>query len=387
MVHCNDPSALRGFLAIDDIRLYPWSRVLIFLRFPPFFFAVRFSGPATYDKLEKTMIMFKLQPRILWCTVLAFGVGLFSTITVFSQKENLGPVSYSAPVGFTKSSKENIIVFSKYDQASGRFCTITLYGATPGTGSPRTDFVREWKNLVAGPFNGEAEPKTETQSSDDWIVTAGGSAVEFNGVKALAFLTVLSGSGRTVSILGLFNDEAYLSDLAAFGSSLDIEKQKELPMTTAASPPQVQNGRLVIPPLTRQLTVAELAGEWGEDAQRISTIYVDRSSGVYAGSDSLSFKSKMTITRNGGYASDFFAIRNGQKIIDNTTGTVRINGRVFSITQKNTVKYVIRGWLELPNMTIWVVCGPWYDNDTIPEAIFSNPEQGANLNKTWVRKK
>jgi hypothetical protein len=50
-------------------------------------------------------------------------------------------------------------------------------------------------------------------------------------------------------------------------------------------------------------------------------------------------------------------------------------------------KYVIRGWLELPDMTILEVCGPWYNDDVIPAEIFSNPNQGANLNSKWVRKK
>jgi hypothetical protein len=33
------------------------------------------------------------------------------------------------------------------------------------------------------------------------------------------------------------------------------------------------------------------------------------------------------------------------------------------------------------------VCGPWYDDQAIPAEIFSNPNQGANLNSRWVRKK
>jgi hypothetical protein len=45
------------------------------------------------------------------------------------------------------------------------------------------------------------------------------------------------------------------------------------------------------------------------------------------------------------------------------------------------------GWLELPDMTILEVCGPWYSDQEIPSEIFTNPDQGANLNSRWVRKK
>ena len=95
----------------------------------------------------------------------------------------------------------------------------------------------------------------------------------------------------------------------------------------------------------------------------------------------------MTITAAGGYYNDFYAIQNGKMIKDKTAGSVAINGRVISIRQNNTAKYVIRGWLELPDMTIFEVCGPWYGDDVIPQEIFNNPNQGANLNKKWVRKK
>jgi hypothetical protein len=74
-------------------------------------------------------------------------------------------------------------------------------------------------------------------------------------------------------------------------------------------------------------------------------------------------------------------------IKEKTDGSVSINGRVLMIKNRNLSKYVIRGWLELPNMTIMEVCGPWYNDDVIPNEIFTNPAQGANLDKKWARKK
>jgi hypothetical protein len=230
-----------------------------------------------------------------------------------------------------------------------------------------------------------ANPTTETETADGWTVTAGGSEVEFQGGKAVAFLTVVSGSGKTVSVLGVFNDHAYLGTLTAFVSGVDVDKAVAA-TPAATTPPSQNNGKVVIPPPSRQITVADLVGEWGETAG-FSTTYVDRYTGAYAGTDSLHFRSTSKIARGGGYTNDFFAIRNGKKIIDKTTGSVSIAGSVLSIRQHNTAKYVIRGWLELPDMTIMTVCGPWYDDSVIPAEIFSNPEQGANLNKNWIRKK
>ncbi len=305
---------------------------------------------------------------------------------VFGQTEKLGTVQYKAPAGWTKTSKvENVLAYSTVDQATGRFCIITLYGATPGAGDPQSDFRREWKNLVIDTLGAAANPKTETQADDGWTATAGGAVVDFQGSKAAAFLTVLSGHGRTVSVLGVFNNESYLSELTAFVSSLKIDKSAPAPQPAAASIP-TQDGKVIIPMPSRQLTVADLIGEWAETAG-FSTTYVDRYTGAYAGTDSLHYRTTMKIGRGGAYTNDFFAIQNGKKIIDKTSGTIAIVGRVLSVKEGNTARYVIRGWLDLPGMTVLKICGPWYGDSVIPEEIFTNPDQGANLNKNWIRKK
>jgi hypothetical protein len=315
--------------------------------------------------------------------------GLFVPQAAFSQTEKLGIVQFTPPSGMAKTVKENVIAFSELNQTTGMYCIITLYGATPGTGSAQSDFKREWNNLVVKTLDkAEASPTTETSTADGWTVLAGGSAVESGAGKAAAFLTVISGFGKTISILAVFNDPAYVKQVDTFISGIDLDKPSAPPnVTNAQADPSYVNGKLVIPLPSRQLTIADLVGEWGEDAQRISTTYVYRSSGNYAGTDSLAYRSKMSFTRNGGYLNDFFAIRNGQKEIDKSIGTFAIINRVLSIKHKGTAKYVIRGWLELPDMTILKVCGPWFDDGEIPERVFNDPEYGVNLEKIWVRKK
>ncbi|MGQ0543486.1 MAG: hypothetical protein ACT4O9_16845 [Blastocatellia bacterium] len=45
-------------------------------------------------------------------------------------------------------------------------------------------------------------------------------------------------------------------------------------------------------------------------------------------------------------------------IKEKTSGSFAITGRIMVIKQSNIAKYVIRGWLELPDMTILEICGP-----------------------------
>jgi hypothetical protein len=310
---------------------------------------------------------------------------LFIQQTAFGQTEKLGIISYTSPKGWTKTTNENVVGFSEVDQTTGRFCIITVYGEMASTGNPTTDFTSMWSNLAVKNLNAKANPETDTQQEDGWTIIAGASAVDSEGIKGAAFLTVISGFGKIVSVLAVFNDPSYMDKIAAFVAGMDLDKTTA-PATTAVNQPTYDaNGKLIVPLPTRQLTVADFEGEWGEDAKRLSTTYVYRSSGNYAGSDNLTFRSKMTITKNGGYINDFFAIQNGKKIIDKTNGSISVNGQVFSITQADTQKFVIRGWLELPDMTIMILCGPLYDKDIARH--IENPEQGGNLNNTWVRKK
>ena len=315
--------------------------------------------------------------------------------TAFSQTENLGAIKFTPPQGWTRTAKENVVTFSEIDQKNGKFCTITLYGATASTGNPQADFSREWQNLVVKAFGADPKPETASEPDNGWVAIAGGAPIDLQGTKAFAFLTVASGFGKTVSVLGLLNDNSYLSVLQSFMTGMDIDKTATVatpantaPVATAqvTTAPRTENGRLVIPPPARQLTVGDLAGQWGEN-DGINTRYVDRQTGAYAGFDSLHFTNKMTITAQGGFYNDFFAIQNGKKIKENTSGTIAISGRILMIKEGNLKKYVIRGWLELPDMTILEICGPWYGDDVIPAEIFSNPNQGANLNSRWVRKK
>ncbi|MGH9901084.1 MAG: OB-fold protein [Pyrinomonadaceae bacterium] len=166
--------------------------------------------------------------------------GLFVPPTAFCQTEKLGIVNYTPPEGWKKTPRENIVAFSELNETTGAFCIITLYGATPGTGNPNSDFTREWNNLVVKTLAAEANPKTETEAADGWTAIAGGAAVEFQGSKSVAFLTVFSGFGKTVSVLGVFNDESYMTQLAAFAGSIELDKavaDNPAPRREESSPP------------------------------------------------------------------------------------------------------------------------------------------------------
>ena len=108
----------------------------------------------------------------------------------------------------------------------------------PGTGNPEKDFKREWNNLVVEPFKAEPNPATETEAEDGWTAIGGGTAIQFQGTQSAAFLTVISGGGKTISILSVFNKGSYAAQVAAFASKIELGKAvAEIPTQPDESSP------------------------------------------------------------------------------------------------------------------------------------------------------
>ncbi len=251
--------------------------------------------------------MFMKAPKTNRQTVSALFLTLFVCAlipqSVFSQTEKLGIIRYTPPKGWNKTVKENIVAFTDLNAATGRFCIITLYGATNSTGNPESDFKREWNNLVMKPLKAEANPETETEVSDGWTAIAGGAAVELDNGKAAAFLTVISGGGKTVSILGLFNDQSYAAQLAAFGTGLDLGKV----VAESPAPRRDESAPRASSTDITSMHAAELVGEFEANEVRANQVYIGKRVRIHGtvntieiGKDGrvvLTFKSSIT-TRN-----------------------------------------------------------------------------------------
>ncbi len=296
------------------------------------------GSPATLNKIMKTS---KVRPVIGFLSSLL--LCLIIPQSAICQTEKLGVVKYTSPRGMTKLPKENTIVFSEFDQATGKFCIITLYGATPGTGNAKSDFTREWNNLVLKNFTAaEKNPTTESTSENGWTATAGGAEVTGDVGKAVAFLTVISGYKQTVSILGVFNDQSHAAKLDSFLAAVEMDKVS-IPAGPAAGNSTSASGTaafdaggdLIIPQPSRQLTTADMAGAWIDGPNRMTTEYVYSGSGKSAGRDTTAFQVKTTFKTDGTFSSFFNSVRNKYETESDTqTGPYSINGLLLSIQGK-----------------------------------------------------
>jgi hypothetical protein len=242
--------------------------------------------------------------KIIFGVLVATIICLCVPQMAFSQTEKLGIVQYTPPKGWTKTLKENVVAWSNHNQSTGRFCIITVYGATSGTGNPQSDFTREWNNLVVKPLQAEANPKTETQLAEGWTVIAAGAAIEFQGSKAVALLTVFSGSRKTVSVLGVFNEDAYLTQVVDFVGSIELDK------AAADKPsPQRQESLPQAPAVNATaMHAAALVKEFENNEVRANQVWLGKRLRIYGtvnsieiGKDGiivLTFKSSVTTYKN-----------------------------------------------------------------------------------------
>jgi hypothetical protein len=224
--------------------------------------------------------------------------------TGFCQTERLGTVRYTPPKNFTKTTKDNVVAFSQLDKTTGRFCIITLYGTTTSTGTPQGDFAREWNNLVVKTLGAKPDPKTETEMADGWTAIAGGDTVDVESGKAVALLSVYSGYGQAISVLGVFNDEAYLSQITAFVSTIEPEKPNIAPPPVKADPPaaapSVPASAMHVAALVREFEGNEVRANLQYAGKRVrvygtvNTIEIDKQGQIV-----LTFRSSVTTYRMG----------------------------------------------------------------------------------------
>lgn len=164
------------------------------------------------------------EPSRTMLAIFVLVVSLIAVPATPAQTENFGPIKYAPPKGFVKRAKDQSITFSSVDRRTRRFCFITLYAVSAGAGSARKDFAKEWTERVVKPWDAAENPETQTEPLNGWLVTTGNTEIYLSGNKAFASLTVFSGYGKSISVLGIYNDNTYLASLQSFTEGLEIDK-------------------------------------------------------------------------------------------------------------------------------------------------------------------
>lgn len=172
---------------------------------------------------------------------------LFFTTPILSQAETFGMLSYTAPAGWQRIADKDHIKFSQIKNQTS-YCILTIYNTRESLGTAEKDFAKDWADLAVRPFKAMTNPDIQNQPAGDWHIVAGASAFTFEGSDGLLMLTVISGKGKSASILSVTNDTSYISFIQDFLGGIDAK---------------TENIKSVAPTPPSSSSTASIAGKWG----------------------------------------------------------------------------------------------------------------------------
>ena len=70
----------------------------------------------------------------------------------FAQSETVDIISFQIPRGWNRAVKDRVVKYSFRDTAKNNYCSISIYPATPTSGTTTEDFNKQWIALVATPL-------------------------------------------------------------------------------------------------------------------------------------------------------------------------------------------------------------------------------------------
>ncbi len=220
-------------------------------------------------------------------------------------------------------------------------------------------------------------------TSDGVKVRVAAVAVVANGQTIVSLLAAkpaefdaLGGLGLVVQVLGSLKPDAPASARA--------------PATPPPAPPPTTGGQLVIAPPARALTLADLAGDWTQD-DNVVTSYASSSSssgGYSAAATAAKWRidpkgiiyTKLTATSSSSSGGTY-------QINDKSSAALTISADTLTITHKKgdgaSPSYVIRGWGATGAVTVLKLNGPYYG--AIEGRVHTDPHYATNLDGYWVR--
>lgn len=204
---------------------------------------------------------------------------VFVPQAVFCQAEQMDIVQHTAPEGWARTPKDFGVVFSDVNERSGTFCILTVYASETPAGDAQRIFADKWTELIVKPFNAPAAIQTETEKANGRTTTAGASKVMLEDGEAFALLTVVSGFGKAVSVVAIFNDQSYLTHLETFLNGIELDK----PAAASIADPMLAAD-------------ANLAGKWAKSTS--GTHGLDQSGNVLS---SAYYKSQYDFRQDGSY--------------------------------------------------------------------------------------
>lgn len=150
-------------------------------------------------------------------------VFLFTQCSAKAQQQSFDIFTFTAPAKWTKSAKENSLLFSITNNTQSTWAQIDMLKRTASKGTPEADFQSEWQELVMKRYAVSGEPLAiDTQTYQGWKLYTGLGKFVFNKDTASVLLNTFSDGINCASFLMLSNTTFYGTVLDEFVASLQL---------------------------------------------------------------------------------------------------------------------------------------------------------------------
>jgi hypothetical protein len=249
-----------------------------------------------------------------------------------ASQETFDVVRYTPPAGWKKDVTRNMVVYSTTDAGAGTWCQISIIRSTVSRGGLDADFKSEWQELIVKNYApAEAPQMSEASEKDGWQVKSGGAPFVFEKSKAVALLTVMSGFGRSASVMAASNSGDYGDAIQALLSSVELIR----PATAGPRPPIAGE----------KAGGASLLGTWGASASDQSSFRMKNGIMNY-------IKRQYTFNADGTYIflSKTFDPLMDKILLGRENGTYRVEGGLLSV---RPVRSVLEAWSKKDGADKW----------------------------------
>lgn len=157
-----------------------------------------------------------------------------------AQQQTFDIFTFTPPQKWTKSSKENSLLFAITNNSQRTWAQIDMLKKTASLGTAEADFKSEWQELVVKRYGVNSEPLSiDTQTYQGWKLYTGLGKFVFNKDTASVLLNTYSDGVNCASFLLLSNTTAYGNVMDEFVASLNLSAPETAQQqTTAAEPVQ-----------------------------------------------------------------------------------------------------------------------------------------------------
>jgi hypothetical protein len=152
-------------------------------------------------------------------------------LTRAQERMSFDAASFVPPQHWKQDRPEDSLLIS--ESAGNKYCRITIYRSRASSGSLSADFDKAWHEIAIQKLKVNAIPAVEpADANGGWEAKLGVATTRNSGGPFAVLVTAATGSGRTMAVSVVLNDDAYLPTVAAFLDSLRFAS----PSPTASAP-------------------------------------------------------------------------------------------------------------------------------------------------------